>query len=133
MSQGVLFGDPPQSTKLETRKKTDAFQAMQTSAIRRHYRNLIRARMRDLWWERYDRSGGFMNTVVTPDDARTYYDSLTPPKGLSRNFLAGVWEERHEGGKRVWKALDNTHRSTTHNSHGNKLNRYILVDRRRKS
>ena len=84
--------------------------AMEATALRAHYLDLVRAHMVTLDTGYYP---------VTPDDARAYFESLDPPPTMSRNFLACVFRDGQ------WEACG-TYRSKTPGSHGNRLNQYRL-------
>lgn len=94
----------------ESQAKAQALDSLE--AIRAEYLERVRAQMR-----RWAETGA----VVTPDDARAYFESLNPPgpEHLSRNFLGCVFRGAE------WE-FAGTYKSQTPGSHANRLNMYRL-------
>jgi len=80
----------------------------------------IRAEMARLYERR--RTAWGAEAFVTADDARAYFESLSPPppEALSRNFLGAVFK------KKGWRAVGFSH-SQTKGSHGNLIRKWQLT------
>lgn len=88
-------------------------------ALYRHLSlSLIRRNMARLWQIRAMTDA---DAVVTPDDAREYFEGMDPPpppaSELSRNFLAVVFRTKE------WEPVGR-YRSQVSGSHGNELRTY---------
>lgn len=83
---------------------------------RREYLEAIRSRMRMLYRSRAGIHGSD-RARVTPDDARYAFESMNPPAGISRNFLAHVFREPG------WVVVGE-YESATNGAHRNKLQAY---------
>lgn len=116
MSERVPTSTLPLFAESEREKGRRIVGELATLPDRAAYLELIREKMRRVYRLRVDLHGEH-GAWVTPDDARRFFESLNPPAGISRNFLAGVWREPG------WQIVGIYH-SATKNSHGNKLNRY---------
>jgi hypothetical protein len=122
-AQGGLF-DPPANIPAPPRVSEREIGRRAVAEVaslpeRAAYLQRIRDKMRQVYRMKVDLYGEH-GASVTPDDARRYFESMNPPAGLSRNFLAAVWREPG------WEIVGVYH-SETRGSHGNKLNRYRWV------
>ena len=132
-----LFSPPEPNPEVE--EKHRALEELEESELRARYLTKIRGAMLRLWRRRFrflqreageldlppaQRWPGYPEAVVTPDDAREYFEDLDPPgpEDLSRNFLASVFRGSE------WEAVD-TYKSRTEGSHANELKAYAWAGR----
>lgn len=113
-----LFTQPAPPRETEAEKGRRILDAL--AEQRRGYLDRIRSQMRQLYLDRSALHG--TGARVSPDDARAFFESLSPPAGLSRNFLAQVFREPG------WTVVG-SHVSTTKGSHGNDLKAYAWTGR----